>query len=184
MWKVTVEENIRSVRVAQLVEITKIRLARSDQQNIHSAMQKGANFLPFDHWVLFGRSKNQRPVGCAQHTAQRLRELRKKWMYQVWNDESYSVRAAARQPARHHIGLIIQLLHSLQHAPPGGIAYVGISSENLRDRNNRHPKFARNIFQPDSHTCPWNIILQVGCKPTSFSRIWCVATDSSRQQSN
>jgi hypothetical protein len=153
MGKVAIEEQIRRPVVTQFIKISKICLARSDQENIHTATQQRANLLPLDLGIFFRRSQNQRPVARPENSTQRFCKLRKERMHQVRNNQPNGVSPSAGQPSSHHVGLVIQLLHSLQHPPPRRFADVRVPPQDLRNSNDGDAKIARNILQPDSHTC-------------------------------
>ena len=88
----------------------------------------------------------------AQDAAEGFGELREEGMDEVGDDEADGVGASAGQAARHHVGLVVQLLHALQHALAGLFADVAVAAQHLGDGDGGDAEIARDVFQPDRHT--------------------------------
>lgn len=80
-----------------------------------------------------------------------FRQLRKEWMEQIGNNQTYQVAAPGNQTSGRDIGLIIKFFYALEHAFAGFLCDIWMVSQDLGDGYDRKTQISRYVFQADSH---------------------------------
>jgi hypothetical protein len=165
--EVAIKEKVGRAFIAKLVEVFEAGLAGSDEENVDSATEEGANFLALDLGILLGGGEDEGAVAGAQHAAERFGELGEEGMGEVGDDEADGVGFSTGETAGEHVGLIVQLLHALEHALACFFTNVCVASEHLGDGDYGNSEIACNVLEPDCHI--ERIILQPASEPEEQS---------------
>ena len=79
-------------------------------------------------------------------------------MHQIGNHQADGERTAGHQGAGRQVRLVVQLLHSLEHALPGFLADVLVVPEDFRDGHDGHAEVPRDVLHPDGHVAHYDSI--------------------------
>jgi len=95
--EVAIEEEVGCALVAELVEVAKVGLAGSDDEDIDAAAEEGANLLELDLGIFFRRGEEQGVLAGAQDATEGLGELGEEGMDEIGNDKADCVGLSASE---------------------------------------------------------------------------------------
>ena len=130
-------------------------LRGGDNQRVHTAGKHLVDLLPLQFRALFGRGNQQAVALDAQRAGKALGHFGEERMHQIGNHQADGERAAGNQGASRQVRLVVQLLHSLEHALPGFIADVLVIPEDLRDGHDGNAEIPGDVLHSDGHAPLW-----------------------------
>ena len=121
-------------------------MSRGDQQHVNTPRDELFDGLPFELWILLGRSDHKRVAGISEGSGNAAYDLREEAVEQIGDDESDHVSAAGDERASGQIRTIVDLLNAFEHACFGLITDIGVIAEGFGDRDNADAEVSSDVF--------------------------------------